>query len=77
MKPDELDIIEAPGEVLGRKVEVGTWRFATDDGHLAAAGATAIGFGPGGDRLVHTLEERLPVDQLLESTVGCLALCTT
>lgn len=60
--------------VLERSVEVGTWRFATDGGHFAAAGATVLGFGPGDDRVVHTVEERLPLDQLVESVVGYLAL---
>jgi len=59
---------------LGRQVEVGTWRFATDGGHLAEAGVTVIGFGPGDDGLVHTVEERLPLDQLVESVVGYVAL---
>jgi acetylornithine deacetylase/succinyl-diaminopimelate desuccinylase-like protein len=59
---------------LGRGVEVGTWRFATDGGHLAEAGAAVLGFGPGDDRLVHTVEERISVDQLVESVVGYLAL---
>jgi succinyl-diaminopimelate desuccinylase len=60
--------------IWGREVEVGTWRFATDGGHLAAAGATVIGFGPGEDTLVHTVEERLSLDQLVESMVGYAAL---
>lgn len=59
---------------LGRAVEVGTWRFATDGGHFAAAGATVLGFGPGDDAVVHTVEERLPLDQLVESVAGYLAL---
>ena len=62
---------------LGRDIEIGIWRFATDGGHLAEAGATAIGFGPGDDRLVHTVEERISVDQLVESVVGYLALSLT
>jgi putative selenium metabolism hydrolase len=57
-----------------RPVEVGTWRFATDGGHFAEAGATVIGFGPGDDTIVHTVEERLPLDQLLESAVGYTVL---
>jgi succinyl-diaminopimelate desuccinylase len=61
-------------DVLGREVQVGTWRFATDGGHLAAAGATVIGFGPGDDAVVHTVEERLPIDELVESVVGYVAL---
>jgi acetylornithine deacetylase/succinyl-diaminopimelate desuccinylase-like protein len=59
---------------LGRAVEIGTWHFATDGGHLAAAGATVIGFGPGDDALVHTTEERLNLDDLVESVVGYAAL---
>jgi succinyl-diaminopimelate desuccinylase len=64
----------ALAHALGRDVEVGTWRFATDGGHFAAAGATVLGFGPGDDGLVHTVEERLPVAQLVESVVGYMAL---
>jgi acetylornithine deacetylase/succinyl-diaminopimelate desuccinylase-like protein len=60
--------------VWGREVEVGTWRFATDGGHLAVAGATVIGFGPGDDAVVHTVEERLSLDQLVESWLGYAAL---
>lgn len=60
---------------LGRDIDVGVWRFATDGGQFAAAGASVLGFGPGDDALVHTVQERLPVDQLLESAVGYVALC--
>ncbi len=60
--------------VLGRSVEVGTWRFATDGGHFAAEGATVLGFGPGDETLVHTVEERVPVEQLVEGLVGYTAL---
>jgi succinyl-diaminopimelate desuccinylase len=64
----------ALAQALGRAVEVGTWRFATDGGHFAAAGATVLGFGPGDDALVHTVEERLSIAQLVESVVGYMAL---
>jgi putative selenium metabolism hydrolase len=69
-----LDAQMALSTALGREVKIGTWRFATDGGHLAEAGATALGFGPGDDRLVHTVEERISLDQLVESVVGYLAL---
>jgi acetylornithine deacetylase/succinyl-diaminopimelate desuccinylase-like protein len=59
---------------LGRGVEIGTWPFATDGGHFAAAGATVLGFGPGDAAVVHTTEERMPIDQLVESVVGYMAL---
>jgi acetylornithine deacetylase/succinyl-diaminopimelate desuccinylase-like protein len=61
--------------VWAREVEVGTWRFATDGGHFAAAGAAVLGFGPGDDAVVHTVGECLPVEQLVESVAGYLALC--
>lgn len=59
---------------LGREVKVDTWRFATDGGHFAAAGATVLGFGPGDDTVVHTVEERLSLDQLVEGAVGYVVL---
>ena len=61
--------------VLGRAVPVDAWRFATDGGHFAAAGATVLGFGPGNETVVHTIEERMPLDELAESAVGYAALC--
>jgi putative selenium metabolism hydrolase len=59
---------------LDREVEVDVWRFATDGGHFAAAGATVLGFGPGDDTVVHTVEERIPLDDLVENVAGCMAL---
>lgn len=61
-------------ETLGRPVSIDTWRFATDGGHLMAAGIPTIGFGPGDPLLAHTNQERLAVDALLEGLVGYLAL---
>jgi acetylornithine deacetylase/succinyl-diaminopimelate desuccinylase-like protein len=61
-------------QALQRPVETGVWRFATDGGHFAKAGATVIGFGPGDDRVVHTAQERVPVQQLEESMIGYAAL---
>ena len=59
---------------LERSVGVDTWRFATDGGHFAQAGVTVIGFGPGDDALVHTVEERISVEKLVESVVAYMAL---
>lgn len=61
-------------DALERSIGVDTWRFATDGGHFAQAGTTVIGFGPGDDALVHTVEERLLTDELVESMVGYVAL---
>ncbi len=62
-------------EALNREVGIGTWPFATDGGHFSAAGARVLGFGPGDPEVVHTVEERLPVRQLVESVVGYVAIC--
>ncbi len=59
---------------LGHEIEVDVWRFATDGGHFAAAGTTVLGFGPGVDTVVHTVEERISLDELVENAVGCVAL---
>jgi putative selenium metabolism hydrolase len=64
----------ALSSALNRDINVGIWRFATDGGHFAASGTTVIGLGPGDDRLVHTVEERLPIDELVESLVAYTTL---
>ncbi len=77
-QPDDPWLLRARSVLetaLARSVEVGTWRFATDGGHFAAAGTAVLGFGPGDDAVVHTTVERLPIDELLESAVGYMALC--
>lgn len=73
-------LVQAQGALaaaLKREVEVGVWPFATDGGHFAAAGTTVIGFGPGDASVVHTVQERLSVEQLVESAVGYAALSYT
>ena len=59
---------------LDREVELGTWDFATDGGHLMKAGIPTIGFAPGEERLAHTTQDRVAIAQLSEATVGYLAL---
>lgn len=61
-------------EALNRDVETDTWPFATDGGHFAAAGAAVLGFGPGEAGVLHTVEERLPLGELVESAVGYAAI---
>jgi succinyl-diaminopimelate desuccinylase len=63
-------------ETLKRPIAVDTWQFATDGGHLMAAGIPTIGFGPGDPALAHTNRERLPVSMLVEAVAGYLALAT-
>lgn len=59
---------------LKRDVDVDIWRFATDGGHLMAAGIPTLGFGPGDDQLAHTNQERISLAQMEEALVGYLAL---
>ena len=61
-------------EAFGREVPVGRWEFATDGGHLTAAGIPCVGFGPGDETLAHTNQERVPVAQLTEAALGYAAL---
>ncbi len=61
-------------EVLGRNDGVDIWRFATDGGHLMAAGIPTIGFGPGDERLAHTNQERINLAQLAEAVVAYAVL---
>jgi succinyl-diaminopimelate desuccinylase len=56
-------------ETLGRDAGLDVWQFATDGGHFAAAGMTPIGFGPGDDRLAHTVDEHVEISALREAIV--------
>ncbi len=59
---------------LGGEPPVDVWRFATDGGHFAEAGLTVVGFGPGDDRLAHTVSEHMPIAQLALGLRGNRAL---
>ena len=48
----------------GKSVEPKVWGFATDGGHINAAGVPTIGIGPGDDSLAHTNQERMLLDEL-------------
>ncbi len=59
---------------LGAAPPVGVWDFATDGGHFAEAGMTVVGFGPGDDRLAHTVNEHIQVTELERGLHGNTAL---
>ncbi len=51
-------------KALGASPAVDVWQFATDGGHYAAVGLEPVGFGPGDERLAHTVDEHLEIAQL-------------
>lgn len=61
-------------QALGREVETGVWRFATDGGNLVKAGIPTVGFGPGDDRLAHTNQERISLAQMDEAVVAYVSM---
>jgi putative selenium metabolism hydrolase len=65
---------QALSQALARPVPIGVWRFATDGGHIMAAGIPTVGFGPGDPTLVHTNRERIGTTALTEGLTGYLAL---
>lgn len=66
------DVLE---EAAGARPPVGVWGFATDGGHFSRAGHTVVGYGPGDERLAHTVRESLAVDELERAVDGYAALC--
>ncbi|HUS14797.1 MAG TPA: M20/M25/M40 family metallo-hydrolase [Chloroflexia bacterium] len=59
---------------LGHPVPVGLWPFATDGGHFVAAGTPCIGFSPGWIEVIHTVDERISIDLMVEAFAGYMAL---
>jgi len=61
-------LAQTAGEIIeastGRPANPNVWKFATDGGHLAKANIPVVGFGPGDDRLAHTNQERISVEEL-------------
>jgi succinyl-diaminopimelate desuccinylase len=57
-------------EAFGHPVPVGRWTFATDGGHLFAAGIPCIGFGPGDEHLAHTNREHVAIADLRTAALG-------
>jgi succinyl-diaminopimelate desuccinylase len=59
---------------MRREVPVQMWRFATDAGHFIERGMQVIGYGPGYESVIHTVEERISIDMMVEGMVGNAAL---
>ncbi len=66
------------GEVISESTQKpaspSVWEFATDGGHIALAQIPVVGFGPGDDRLAHTNQERISVNELQQAAGTYAAL---
>ncbi len=58
-------------------VPVDVWQFATDGGHLMAAGIPTLGFGPGDETLAHTNREHIAIADMVMALRGYTALALT
>lgn len=65
---------EALEQLLGRPFPPSVWPFATDGGHLMAAGIPTVGFGPGDEAQAHVVDEHIHVAELVEATAANAAL---
>jgi succinyl-diaminopimelate desuccinylase len=77
IRPDHPLVLQAKDvleRVLERPVEPVYWRFATDAGHFAARGMHVIGFGPGAEDVIHTVNERISIAAMVEAMVSYAAL---
>lgn len=59
---------------LRRQVPTQIWRFATDAGYFVEKGVQVIGFGPGYEHVIHTVDERISIEMMVEGVVACAAL---
>lgn len=62
------------GAALRRPVETQMWRFATDAGHLVSKGIQVIGFGPGYEDVIHTVNEKISINMMVEGLVANASL---
>jgi acetylornithine deacetylase/succinyl-diaminopimelate desuccinylase-like protein len=54
---------------LGMDAATGKWNFSTNGAYWAgAAGITSVGFGPGEEEVVHTVDEHIRVDDVVRAT---------
>jgi len=61
-------------EVLGREIPTKIWPFSTDAGFFVKPGVDIIGFGPGREEVIHTVEERISIDQMVEAMIANAAI---
>ncbi|HZU13773.1 MAG TPA: YgeY family selenium metabolism-linked hydrolase [Chloroflexota bacterium] len=53
----------------GREPSIGKWEFSTNGTYwMGKANIPSIGFGPGDERYAHSVNEQIPVDEVVEAT---------
>jgi acetylornithine deacetylase/succinyl-diaminopimelate desuccinylase family protein len=72
--PFSREVLRIVGGALRREVPTQMWRFATDAGFFVHKGMKVIGFGPGYEHVIHTIDERISIDMMVEGMVACAAL---
>jgi putative selenium metabolism hydrolase len=70
--PEDHEVVEAGVEafkaVFDREPTVGRWDFCTNATYLCGkAGIPSIGFGPGDGSLCHSIEDKIPISELLDA----------
>jgi putative selenium metabolism hydrolase len=66
--------VEAASSYLGRPVPTGKWDFSTNGTYwMGKAGIPSIGFGPGNEIYAHTVEDQVPLQDVVDAT-GVYAL---
>ncbi len=66
--------IKAASSYLGRPVPTGKWDFSTNGTYwMGKAGIPSIGFGPGNEIYAHTVEDQVPLQDVVDAT-GVYAL---
>jgi putative selenium metabolism hydrolase len=59
----------AVAEQWGEERPLGTWDFSTNGTYWAGkAGIPAIGFGPGDEKTAHMIDERVPLQEVVDAT---------
>ena len=68
--PDEPIVaaaVEAVEGTTGRRPALKAWQFGVNATFMNAAGIPSVGIGPGDERLAHTPDERVPIDEVLQA----------
>lgn len=56
-------------DLWGEERPLGTWDFSTNGTYWAGkAGIPSIGFGPGDERTAHTIQDNVPLDDMVQAT---------